>query len=211
MYIVDSQIANLRKRCFQIKKILVNFKWNKKSYIFSALCCFTYVTAKKSWREGFNWSKKHVEELLSLFSEDTCSRKMSKYYVCESECSISTNKYHEKVPSTRIRFCSVCLKTEIFAPFSKKIRVHALRFWIVFARLYENVILTENGTIFDGNMQFTGIQHRKVIVFKNLRFHPSTPLKQSRVFKTGYVWRVGPTGEKTLFWNKNGYEWTGGA
>ena len=85
------------------------------------------------------------------------------------------------------------------------------RFWIVFARLYENVILTENGTIFDGNMQFTGIQHRKVIVFKNLHFHPSTPVKQNRVFKTGYVWRVGPTGEKTLFWNKNGYEWTGGA
>ena len=69
MYIVDSQIANLRKRCFQIKKILVNFKWNKKSYILSALCCFTYSTAKKSWREGFNWYRKHIEELLSLFSE----------------------------------------------------------------------------------------------------------------------------------------------
>lgn len=162
------------------------FKWNKKSYIFSALCCFTYATAKKSWREGFNWYRKHVEELLSLFSEDTGSRKMSKYYVCESECSISTNKYHEKVPSTRIRFCSVCLKTEIFAPFSKKIHVHVLRFWIAFARLYENVILTENGTIFDGNMRFTGIQHRKVIVLKNLRFHPSTPVEQNRIFKNGY-------------------------
>ena len=120
MYIVDSQIANLRKRCFQIKEILVHFKWNKKSYILSALCCFTYAAAKNSWREGFSWCRKHVEELLSLFSEDTGSRKMSKYYVCESECSISTNKYHEKVPSIRIRFCSVCLKTEIFAPFSKK-------------------------------------------------------------------------------------------
>ena len=30
-----------------------------------------------------------------------------------------------------------------------------MRFWIVFARLYENVILNENGTIFDGNMRFT--------------------------------------------------------
>ena len=84
MYIVDSQIANLRKRCFQIKEILVNFKWNKKSYILSALCCFTYAAAKNSWRDGFNWCRKHVEELLSLFSEDTGSRKMSKYYVCES-------------------------------------------------------------------------------------------------------------------------------
>ena len=120
---------------------------------------------------------------------------MSKYYVCESECSISTNKCHEKVPSTR-------LKTEIFASFSKKIRVHALRFWIVFARLCENVILTENGTIFDGNIQFTGIQHRKVIVFKNLRFHPSTPVEQNRVFKTGYVWRVGQLEKKLCFETK---------
>lgn len=170
MYIVDSQIANLRKRCFQIKEILVNFKWNKKSYILSALCCFTYAAAKNSWREGFSWCRKHVEELLSLFSEDTGSRKMSKYYVCESECSISTNKYHEKVPSIRIRFCSVCLKTVIFCSVLKKIRVHSLRFWIVISRLCENVILIENGTIFDGNMRCTGIQHRKVIVFKNLRF-----------------------------------------
>ena len=211
MYIVDSQIANLRKRCFQIKKILVNFKWNKKSYILSALCCFTYSTAKKSWREGFNWYRKHIEELLSLFSEvlvlEKCQNIMS---VSLSVLSAQTNITRRFRPHVSV-FFSVCLKTEIFAPFSKKIRVHALRFWIVFARLCENVILTENGTIFDGNIQFTGIQHRKVIVFKNLRFHPSTPVEQNRVFKTGYVWKVGPTGEKTLFWNKNGYEWTGGA
>ena len=57
-----------------------------------------------------------------------------------------------------------------FCSVFKKIRVHSLRFWIVISRLCENVILIENGTIFDGNMRCTGIQHRKVIVFKNLRF-----------------------------------------
>ena len=173
MYIVDSQIANLRKRCFQIKEILVNLNEIKR-VTFSVLYVVLHMELQKnSWREGFNWCRKHMEEFLSLFSEDTGSRKMSKYYVCESECSISRNKYHEKVPSTRIRFCSFCLKTEIFAPFSKKLCVHALRFWIVFACLYENVILTENGTIVDGNVRFTSIQHRKVMVFKTSIFiHP---------------------------------------
>lgn len=92
---MDSQIANLRKRCFQIKEILVNFKWNKKSYILSALCCFTYAAAKNSWREDFSWCRKHVEELLSLFSEDTGSRK------CQNIMSVSLSVLSAQTNITR--------------------------------------------------------------------------------------------------------------
>ena len=35
----------------------------------------------------------------------------------------------------------------------KKIHVHTLRFWIVFARAHENAIVTKNGPIFDVSMR----------------------------------------------------------
>ena len=45
-------------------------------------------------------------------------------------------------------------KRKLFSPFSKKkIRVHTLRFWMVFARPKENAIAIENGTSFDERMR----------------------------------------------------------
>jgi len=50
MYIVDSQIVNLRKRCFQIKEILVNLN-EIKSVTFSVLYVVLHMQLQKN-REG---------------------------------------------------------------------------------------------------------------------------------------------------------------
>ena len=50
MYIVDSQIANLRKRCFQIKEILVNLNEIKR-VTFSVLYVVVHMQLQKI-REG---------------------------------------------------------------------------------------------------------------------------------------------------------------
>ena len=66
-------------------------------------------------------------------------------------CRFLTVSLSTKAPSSRIR---VCLKTEIvFSVFEKKIRVHTLRSWMVFARPKENAIAIETGTSFDENMR----------------------------------------------------------
>ena len=45
------------------------------------------------------------------------------------------------------------LETETFSQFSKQIRVHKLRFGILFAHPNKNATFTENGTIFNGSMR----------------------------------------------------------
>ena len=77
-----------------------------------------------------------------------------------------------RAPSTCIRFC---LKIEIdffFLRFIKNLRPQ-VAFLLVFAHAHEKA---ENVTIFYRSMRIycTGIKHRDVIVFKNLRLLPST-------------------------------------
>lgn len=73
-----------------------------------------------------------------------------------------------KARSTQIRFC---LKTESSFLRFKQNRVHTLRLLIVFAQPPSLIEACA----------FTGIQHRDVIVFKSLRFKPSTRVQNTKV------------------------------
>ena len=93
---------------------------------------------------------------------------------------------------------STCLlENGDFFSFSKKIHVHTLRFWIVFARAHENAIVTKNGTIFDGSMRiywyFTAWRNFVVI---HLHECSKTAFTEISTMERAF--------EKVLFWQFSG-------
>ena len=96
-----------------------------------------------------------------------------------------------KAPSAHFCFCFK-MEILIFSVFFKKKkngRPHVVFFYRFCTSTRKVTQYTQRNsdwtirTIFDGSMRITDIQHRDVIVFKNLRFHPLKQVQQNGVFK----------------------------